>query len=197
MPVRPGATDDASPDPDQALVLRAGQGDRAACAALVDRYLARIVSLAGRTLMNRADAEEVAQDVFLRVWQSAPRWRPGAARFSTWLYRVTLNLCTDRLRLRRPAGSDELPDIADDAPSAASGLQRKDVSLAVGTAMRALPDRQREAIVLCYYQELDDSEAAQVLEISVDALESLLSRGRRKLRELLRQQAPDLIGEMS
>src|SRR5882724_8286355 len=93
-------------DPDLDLVRRAGSGDGPACAALVDGHLARVTALAGRMLGNRADAEDVAQEVFLRVWQQAAKWRAGEARFSTWLHRVTLNLCHDRLRRRREVALD-------------------------------------------------------------------------------------------
>jgi RNA polymerase sigma-70 factor (ECF subfamily) len=187
---------DPGTDPDLDLVLRAGRGERAACAVLVERYLDRVVALAGRTLMNHADAEEVAQETFLRVWQHASRWQPGRARFSTWLYRVTLNLCTDRLRQRRPGGDDGLAEIADTSAPAARRLQDDAVAAAVTQALAGLPQRQREAIMLSYYQELDDAEAARVLDISVDALESLLARGRRRLRELLRPRAADLMGDL-
>ena len=79
-------------DPDAALVQRAGAGEAAACAQLVDRYLGKVLALCGRMLGNAADAEDAAQEVFLKVWQGAASWRPDA-RFSTWLYRVALNLC--------------------------------------------------------------------------------------------------------
>jgi RNA polymerase sigma-70 factor (ECF subfamily) len=183
-------------DPDLELVRRAGVGDAAACAALADRYLAKVTALAGRTLANRADAEEVAQEVFLRVWQHAGRWRAGQARFSTWLYRVTLNLCHDRLRRRRETTLDAAGDPASDAPPPGAELQRNVVAARVEAALAQLPERQREAIVLCHYQELGNIEAAAVLDVTVEALESLLSRGRRRLRELLASEAQDLMGEL-
>src|SRR5215813_6080589 len=97
-------------DPDLDLVRRVGAGEGPACAALVDRHLPRILGLAGRLLGSRADAEEVAQEVFLRVWQQAGRWRAGEARFSTWLHRVAVNLCQDRLRRRRETSLDAAGD---------------------------------------------------------------------------------------
>lgn len=183
-------------DPDLDLVRRAGAGDAQACAALVDRYLAKVTAFAGRMLANRADAEEVAQDVFLRVWQHAGNWRAGSARFSTWLYRVTLNLCHDRLRRRRETTLDAAGDPASDAPPPGADLQRHAVAARVAAALAQLPERQREAIVLCHYQELGNIEAAAVLDVTVEALESLLSRGRRRLRELLASEAQDLMGEL-
>jgi RNA polymerase sigma-70 factor, ECF subfamily len=184
-------------DPDLDLLRRIANGDGAACAALVDRHLRRITGLAGRLLGDRADAEDVAQEVFLRVWQQAPKWRSGEAKFSTWLHRVTLNLCTDRLRRRRETALEAAGDPASDAPSPDAGLQEAAIVARVQAALAQLPERQREAIVLCHYQELGNIEAAAVLELSVDALESLLARGRRKLRELLAEELPDLTGSIS
>lgn len=188
---------DADDDDDEALVRRIGQGDRAACAALVDRYLSRIHAFAARVLGDPAEAEEVAQDVFLRVWERAARWKPQGARFSTWLHQVALNACRDRLRRRR----DMLPlDACEPASPDSSPEQRMHaltVSMRVRDAMRALPERQREALVLCHFQELPQAEAAAVLGVSVDALESLLARGRRGLRQQLLDNRAHLSGESS
>jgi RNA polymerase sigma-70 factor (ECF subfamily) len=112
-------------------------------------------------------------------------WKPGAARFDTWMHRVALNLCYDRLRKRREITMDVLPEREDEGPAPDAGLVSGDTSSAVNTALAALPDRQREAIVLVHYQELGNIEAADILQISVEALESLLSRGRRALRASL------------
>ena len=183
-------------DPDLDLVRRAGAGDGPACAALVDRHLARVTALAGRMLGNRADAEDVAQEVFLRVWQQAAKWRAGEARFSTWLHRVTLNLCHDRLRRRREVALDAAGDPPSGAPPPGADLQRRAVAARVQAALAQLPERQRDAILLCHYQELGNIEAAEVLDISVEALESLLSRGRKRLRELLTKEASDLMGDL-
>ncbi len=183
-----------SGDPDLEILRRIGAGDGAACALLVDRHLRRVTALAGHMLGNRADAEDVAQEVFLRVWKQAPNWRSGEAKFSTWLHRVTLNLCTDRLRRRRETGLDTVGDMASDAPLPDAGLQEAAIVARVQAALAQLPERQREAILLCHFQELGNIEAAAVLELSIEALESLLSRGRRRLRELLLEERPDLTG---
>ena len=182
-------------DPDLELVRRVGAGDGPACAALVDRHLARIVGLAGRMLGNRAEAEEVAQDVFLRVWQQAGRWRAGEARFSTWLHRVTVNLCHDRLRRRRETTLEAAGDPPSPDPPPGAALQRAAVVARVEAALQQLPERQRTAILLSHYQELGNIEAAAVLGVSVEALESLLARGRRRLKELLAGEVGDLMGE--
>lgn len=172
-------------DPDAELVRRAGAGDRAACTLLVDRHLTRVHALAYRLLGNRADAEEVAQDVFLRVWAHAARWQPGEIRFAAWIHRVTQNLCTDRARRRREHADDALATLADSALSTAAQLERAATEAAVRAAVAALPERQREAIALCHFEQHSNIEAAAMLGVSVEALESLLARGRRALRERL------------
>ncbi len=177
-------------DPDEDLVKRVGAGDPAAVQAMVARKLPRMLSLAQRMLGDAAEAEDVAQEAMLRAWKQAPRWRPGQARFDTWLHRVALNLCYDRLRRRREIATDIIPDNIDDGPAPDRGLLAAETGAQVQAALSRLPPRQREAIVLCHYQELGNIEAAALMEISVEALESLLSRGRRALRAALADIAP-------
>jgi RNA polymerase sigma factor (sigma-70 family) len=172
-------------DTDDELVARAGRGDPAAVRALVARKLPRILALAQRMLFDAAEAEDVAQEAFVRIWKHAPNWRPGEAKFDTWLHRVTLNLCYDRLRRRRERPTAETPEKEDTGPAPDRNLHALDVGKRVNASLQALPPRQREAIVLCHYQELGNIEAAALMEVSVEALESLLSRGRRALRAAL------------
>lgn len=147
-------------------------------------------------LGDAAEAEDVAQEVFLRVWKAAPQWRPGGALFSTWMHRVAMNLCTDRLRRRRETPAEDAgATLADGAPSPASALQAGERRAAVEAALAALPERQRAAIVLAHFQELPAAEAAAILEVSVEALESLLARARRALKAALAAQVADLLGD--
>lgn len=179
----------AQVDPDEALLAQVALGDPAAVRAMVARKLPRLLALAGRMLGEPAEAEDVAQEAFVRAWRQAGRWRPGQARFDTWLHRVTLNLCYDRLRRRRETPMDAPPETIDDGPAPDRGLQAQDVGRRVEAAMRNLPDRQREAIVLCHYQELGNIEAAELMGVTVEALEGLLGRGRRALRAALADMA--------
>ena len=175
----------AGEDPDQELVARVGRGDPAAVQALMARKLPRMLALAKRMLGDAGEAEDVAQEVFVRAWRQAPVWKPGAGRFDTWMHRVALNLCYDRLRRRREHTVAEMPEQIDPSPGAERGLETRDVARQVDAALAALPSRQREAVVLCHYQELTNIEAASLMEVSVEALDSLLSRTRRSLRATL------------
>ena len=179
-------------DPDEALIRRIARGEPGAAEAFVSLKLGRILSLARRMLGDPVEAEDVAQEVFLRVWRHAGAWRPGAARFDTWMHRVALNLCYDRLRRRREQLYADPPEGPDPGPGPDRGLEASDIGDAVAAAMAKLPHRQREAIVLCHYQELGNIEAAELMGISVEALESLLARARRNLRAMLKPFAEEL-----
>jgi RNA polymerase sigma-70 factor (ECF subfamily) len=172
-------------DPDAELVARVGTQDPVAVRTLVARKLPRLLALATRMLGDRMEAEDVAQEAFVRIWKQAPNWREGGARFDTWLHRVALNLCYDRLRGQREEPVAELPDQADPAASPDVQFENRTRDEQIRVALAALPARQREALVLNYYQELSNIEAAALMGITVDALESLLARARRNLRAQL------------
>lgn len=172
-------------DPDAELVAGVGRQEPAAVRTLVARKLPRLLALATRMLGDRMEAEDVAQEAFMRIWKQAPRWREGEARFDTWLHRVALNLCYDRLRAHREEPADELPDTDDPAAAPDTQLEAQSRDARVRAALAALPARQREALVLNYYQELSNIEAAALMGITVEALESLLARARRSLRAQL------------
>lgn len=171
-----------SEDPDWQLLARFGRGERAAARLLMAAKLPRVVSLANRLLADTLEAEDVAQEAFVRLLRHAPDRGQGPARFDTWLHTIVLNLCRDRMRRRWPETGVELPDLVDPAPSAEAELIERDKARAVAQAIAALPERQREAIILVHYQDCSGQEAADSLGVSVEALESLLARGRRTLR---------------
>ncbi|WP_114393182.1 RNA polymerase sigma factor [Oleisolibacter albus] len=175
----------AEPGDDQ-LLARIAEGDRAAFARLARRHTPKALSVAQRILGSAAEADEVVQEAWIRVWTRAGTWRPdGTARFSTWLHRIVVNLCLDRRRRPAFAGMEEAPDLPDPSPDAPALLDQAQQARLVGEALRDLPDRQRAALSLCYYEDLSAAEAGRVLGLSVSAVESLLARARRALRARL------------
>jgi RNA polymerase sigma-70 factor (ECF subfamily) len=172
---------------DDVLMQAIGQGDQAAFTVLVGRHLGRVTAMAWRMSGSYADGEDIAQEAFARVWVHAPKWdMAGTARFTTWLYRIVLNLAIDRKRRRVMQPLEEAGEVADERADAFDGLNRSQVAAAVGRAVRDLPERQRMALVLCFYEELSNIEAARVMEVSVGAVESLLIRAKKTLRQTLR-----------
>ena len=165
-------------------ITRAAAGDPAAVRSLVHRYSPGVLALATRMLSDRGEAEDVTQETFVRAWKALPGWEPRA-RFSTWLHRVALNLCYDRLRKRWESLPGELPDMADTRLAPHDALDQSQRVHAIEDAIGALPERQSAALTLCALQGHSQAEAAEILDVSVEALESLLARARRTLRAQL------------
>lgn len=169
--------------------------DPAAFGHLVRRHLASLHRYLTRLTGSTADADELCQETFLRVWQRAASYRPGKVRLTTWLHRVAHNLAVDELRRRRdPPGAHEEavdpvgPERLAEAAEADQRLRR---------ALDRLPATQRSALLLCQVQGLSNREAASVMGVSVRGLESLLARGRRTLREALLDTADDGLARSS
>ena len=190
----PVAADRAAIAADAVLMSRVAGGDRAAARTVVDRHLPGLVAFAWRMVGDSATAEDVAQDAMEKLWRQAPRWKPKA-QIGTWLRRVAYNRCIDLHRRARP--SDDIAGLAleDPAPGPARRLLAAEVSAIVRKALDSLPDRQRAAIAMAHFDGMSNGETAAVLEISVEAVESLLARGRRALRERLTVLKPDLLDE--
>lgn len=170
---------------DEALLVAFGNGDRSAAAALTYRLTPKVLGYATRMLRDRAEAEDVAQEAMLRLWKIAPDWRQGEAKVTTWLYRVVTNLCTDRLRKARGTGLDEVAVPEDDRPSQDAILMQRQRMDALDQALESLPERQRQAVVLRHIEGLGNPEIAEVLDISIEAVESLTARGKRALAKAL------------
>jgi RNA polymerase sigma factor (sigma-70 family) len=170
---------------DEALMVLYANGDRQAAQALAQRVTPRVLAYAARMLGgDRAEAEDVAQETMLRLWRMAPDWRQGEAKVTTWAYRVATNLCIDRQRSRRRKGQvalDDAPDQPDGAPGAEQQLQDGRRMAALEAALADLPDRQRQAVVLRHIEGLTNPEIAAVMDIGVEAVESLTARGKRAL----------------
>lgn len=185
-----GASDPAQED--IALLAQAGQGDDRAFNMLVLAHSGFVHTLALRYLQNAADADDVAQAVFLSLWSAASKWRPDA-RLRTWLYRVTVNKCIDRARRARrwrwlsggPSPEDVEATIPDMRAGGAQSVEAASELKRVRHAMASLAPRQRMALLLVAEQELRVAEAAAIMEVSAGAFEQLLVRGRKTLRERL------------
>lgn len=170
---------------DDALLILYANGDASAARALMARLTPRVLAYATRMLGDRAEAEDVAQEAMLRLWRIAPDWRQGEAKVSTWMYRVAANLCTDRLRKKRGAALDEIDEPEDGRPAIDAVLLDRDRAVALETALANLPERQRQAVVLRHLEGLMNPEIAEVMDIGVEAVESLTARGKRNLTALL------------
>lgn len=173
---------------DEALLVLYANGDPDAARLLAKRLVPRLLGYAGRLLSDRAEAEDVAQEAMLRLWKLAPEWRQGEAKVSTWAYRVVSNLCTDRLRARqrrRAETLDDVPEPIDGAASAVAVMMQADRMAALDAALASLPERQREAVVLRHIEGLTNPEIAEILQIGVEAVESLTARGKRALTAAL------------
>mgnify|MGYP001792292669 CR=1 FL=1 len=179
------ALDAMSEVSDEALLVLYANGDPHAARSLTVRLAPRVMAHAYRLLHDRAEAEDVTQEALLRLWKIAPEWRTGEAQVTTWLYRVTANLCTDRLRKTRHGDIEAAPEVADDAPSADQALISQARAEALTGALANLPDRQRQAVVLRHIEGLQNPEIAEIMDISVEAVESLTARGKRALAKCL------------
>lgn len=174
---------------DDALLVLFAKGSQQAAKILVTRLMPRVFAQAFHRLQNRAEAEDVVQEAFVRLWRIAPDWKHDQAKVSTWLFRVVENLCIDRLRRRgrvTDMGQIELDPI-DPGPSAAAQLQNTTRAAALYSALDHLPDRQAQAIRLRHLDERSNTEIAEIMGLTVDAVESLQARGRRKLAAYLHE----------
>ncbi|MBU6299997.1 MAG: sigma-70 family RNA polymerase sigma factor [Verrucomicrobia bacterium] len=183
----PGSDDDR----DLALMRRIAEGDDVAFAELVETYQHAVMGTVTKMLGQASEAEDVAQQVFVRVWRSAARYQPSA-KFTTWLFTITRNLVFNemRRRQRKPAVSldereEEQPGSipVDGDPKPDDSALLAELEQAVDSAIRRLPEKQRMAVILRRYQEMAYEDIGEVLGLSLPAVKSLLFRARAQLRE--------------
>lgn len=167
---------------DDVLLRKIATGNREAFTVFLRRHLAPIVAFARRYVREISDAEDIAQETFSRVWTHAGRWREMGVAPRSWLYRIAYNLCIDELRKKRVV-VDEFELVNDKTPEheLAQALNEDKVRRAI----HALPERQRSALWLNVYHGISNREAAAIMDTTVEAMESLLTRARRTLRETL------------
>jgi RNA polymerase sigma factor (sigma-70 family) len=172
--------------PDDALMARVLRRDAAAFRTVVDGHATMLYRIAYRMIGDPVEAEDLAQEALARLWQHAGRWRGGAGSgIGAWLTRVTMNLCLDRLRRRRFASDEAVPERTDETPLAPELIEAEQKRQRVVAAIAALPDNQRAAIVLTYYEDLSNAAAAESLDMNIKAFESLLLRARGALKRAL------------
>lgn len=176
---------------DDGLLERMQNDDEGAFRALVERHIDRAFGLALGVLKNAADAEDVVQEAVVKAWLNRHAWQFGRAKFSTWLYRVIVNRCIDLRRRPRGEDIDEVPDQADEADDAIAVIHKREVFGRLDAAMARLPEQQRMAVLLSYYDECSNGEIAEIMGTTVNAVESLLKRGRQRLRDILQRSMRD------
>jgi len=174
------------------LLTAYGSGDRAAGVELTRRLTPRLLNYATRVLGDRAMAEDVVQEAMLRLWRAAPGWQEGAAKPSTWVYRVTANLCIDQLRKKRGVGLDDVAEPVDPALSVEEAMMQQARQHALAEGLAELPERQAMAVSLRHLDGLSNPEIAEVMDIGVEAVESLTARAKRKLAQILGKRKKEL-----
>lgn len=176
-------------DTDESLMAGIAAGDQGAFALLVDRHVDRALRLAQRMLGSKADAEDVVQEVFLKIWRQAESWTPRRSAFPTWLWRVVANRCLDVKRRPASLALDDVAEPMDDAPDQETAMAAAEEERRIADAVARLPERQQVAVGLIYGAGASNAVAAASMGVSVAALEQLLTRARRSLRTRLVEDA--------
>lgn len=170
---------------DDDLMRAIAAHDGSAFASVAQARSTALYRIAYRMLGDAAEAEDIAQEALLRLWDHAARWRYDGPGIAAWLNRVAMNLCFDRLRRKRFASDEDVPERADQTPSADEQMDENSMRAATIAAIGTLSERQRAAIILTYYEELPNQAAAETLDMNIKAFESLLLRARQTLRRML------------
>lgn len=181
---------DIDRESDESLMVRVQRGDHQAFAILVRRNTQKFFACAYRVCGDVYEAEDIVQDAFLKLWNRPEVWSEGkGAKFTTWFYRVVTNLAIDRKRKKRPtANNDVLDFVPDTTPRADQMMIETQEQKMLEQAIQHLPDRQKAALSLCFYEGLSNKEAAEIMGVGVKALESLLMRAKTALKEELTKQ---------
>ena len=171
-------------DQDVQLMKRTAQGDSDAFKTIVVRHQASVLNVIYRFVGNRVEAEDLAQEVFIKVWKSREQYKP-VAKFTTWLYRIVTNVSLNAIRRKRASSLDCLAEIVSDDLSPVGQLLKKETTVVIKNAIGSLPPNQKMAVILHRFEGLSYKEISEVMELSLPAVESLLHRASIKLTEIL------------
>jgi len=169
---------------DKELMMDVAKGDMEAFTQLVRRHQVAVWRSAYRFIGDATEAEDIAQETFVRVFEASSRYKPTAS-FRTYLYCILNRLCLDHVRKMRPIPTNELPEVKDPSPSPDETTSRKERDALIHEAVSALPPNQRMAIVLRYFEGLGWAEIAEAIGVSLKAVERLLARGRQTMEDRL------------
>jgi RNA polymerase sigma-70 factor, ECF subfamily len=181
-----------NPPDDAALLAATARGEQSAFAELLSRHYKPVYRVVWRMTGGHADTEDIAQEAFIKLWQNPGQVREAGA-LKGWLMRVASNAVIDRSRKLRPQPLDDVPEVADSRMGQEDSLERSAAAHTIDSRIADLPDRQRLALTLVYYEGFSNIDAARVMETTVEAVESLLSRARRSLKATLASQWRDLL----
>ena len=169
---------------EESLIHQVREGRHEAFSELVNRHSKRFYRVAYRVLFSKADAEDVVQEAFLKLWRRPGSWDDTrGTKFTTWFYKVVINLCRDHNRKKKPLSMDEDLQPADERDGQDVELIEKQKQALMDRCIRALPERQQLALTLCFYEGLSNREAAEIIGVGVKALQALIMRAKTTLRE--------------
>jgi len=173
---------------DHELLALIQEGIHHAFAELVQRHTERFYRLAYRYVQNKETAEDIVQDAFLRLWENPANWQPERnSKFTTWFYRIVVNLCLDWQKKKRPVALDDTMPLADDRETADEAMIRIQERRLLEKEIAVLPERQRTALNLCFDEGLSNQEAAEVMGVNLKALQSLIMRAKTTLKERMKE----------
>jgi RNA polymerase sigma-70 factor (ECF subfamily) len=168
---------------DESLISQIQEGSHEAFATLVNRHSNRFYRIAYRLVSRKDDAEDIVQDAFLKLWNRPNLWDPGkGTKFTTWFYRVVINLCLDHRKKKKLVNISEDIEFADEKPGADILLDVHQKQAILERWICELPERQQLAINLCFYEGLSNNEAAQIIGVRIKALQSLIMRAKTTLK---------------
>ena len=169
---------------DARLLERIREGDKSAFAVLVRRHSDRFYRVAYRFSGNKTEAEDIVQEAFIKLWEKPEMWKEDRkTAFTTWFYRVLVNLCLDYLKKKRPLALGDDSWVPDNRETHEETLLMDEKQFFLEAQIKALPERQRTALNLCFYEELSNQEAADIMGVNLKALQSLIMRAKTTLRE--------------